>query len=57
MARPKRNQDSEKMIPTMIYIPREMIEILKVIAKDQNTSTTGQLRQFISNGIKNTKEI
>lgn len=57
MGRPKINQDSEKMIPTMIYIPREMIEILKVIAKDQNRSTSGQIRQFISNGIKNTKEI
>ena len=57
MARPKRNQDSEKMIPTMIYMSRKMIDILRVIAKEQNRSTSGQIRQFVSDGIKNTKEI
>ena len=57
MARPKRNQDSEKMIQTMIYISRKMIDILRVIAKEQNRSTSGQIRQFVSDGIKNAKEI
>ena len=57
MGRPKINQDSEKMIPTMIYMSRKMIDILRVIAKEQNRSTSGQIRQFVSDGIKNAKEI
>ena len=57
MGRPKINQDSEKMIPTMIYMSRKMIDISRVIAKEQNRSTSGQIRQFVSDGIKNAKEI
>ena len=41
----------------MIYMSRKMIDILRVIAKEQNRSTSGQIRQFVSDGIKNAKEI